>query len=187
MQMYCIFGEDTPTPPKSAVKPRAPRNQLKKRVEKGDQSLANEDLLMILFPQDFTDQQHISKLMNASDIAWCEEDVRYFQWRMLKDVADILSRTNSSLSKVDETLMWVFNTDSDYDFDISQCAARVDKSVEFFQRQFVCILAATLRTLRRKKKVPENKVIFYRKCLMKANKLLGEHVNLTPTEMSYIY
>ncbi|EGR4213380.1 hypothetical protein NTH44_003117 [Vibrio metoecus] len=179
VQTLHMFGEESWVSP--VIAKRASKTRKTKNVK---QFSRNEDFLKVLFPEDYSQEEHIAYLMNTEVFAWCEEDVRDFQIRIAADVTEILHRTNSSLDAVSECLNWIFYSDPDYEFSIHQCAARVEYDVMYFRNKYVNILANTLRTLR-KSKARKDRIDFYWACLMKANKLMDDFgVKLTRIESS---
>lgn len=168
------------------VKPQPKRTQRKK--SDNVEYVYSTDMLRTLFPEDFSNEEHINALMDNDLVIWCEEDVRYFQRLLIKDVVFIVSRLNSSIDAINECMMWAFTENEHYDFSVTSCAAASDVSVNGFQRKLVIALAQTLRALKnRNMKKDAERIVFLRQCLKKSRNLLDEKnlfVELTSAEWS---
>ncbi|MFL7013587.1 hypothetical protein [Enterovibrio norvegicus] len=148
----------------------------------------NQEMMMTLYPDDYSTHEHLEKLMKTEIILWCEDDVRQLQKLTMANVAKILSRANSSKSAVNECLIWVFSEDQENDFSLYQCSALLERDSTFLQMKYVSILANTVRELR-KDEADSKKIDFYKKCLIRAKQLIGdeEFVTLTPAEAAATY
>lgn len=164
---------------------KAPPKRKRKKPALKVKKPENQDLLKVLFPEDYSQEEHLQALMETDWFPWCEQDVRLLQQKVARDAFDILCRTNSSKSAVSESLIWVFNDQPDYDFSISQVAALCKISTAHLQRMYVRALTQTLKRLQKKESNSE-KIEFYHQCVVKAKSLLieEEFVELNSVEAS---
>lgn len=160
--------------------------QVKVKKVKTEYVVSNE-MSRILFPEDYTAQEHIEALMSFENVVWCAEDVYYFQKRLLHDAEDILGRMNSSLKEIDECLSWAFTENPSYDFSVDTCLNNQDfDNLTAYQQRLLSILCKTHRQLVSKnRKSDQKRISFIRKCMAKCrNKLedANEFIQLNSLE-----
>ncbi|MFC5079651.1 hypothetical protein VTH8203_00828 [Vibrio thalassae] len=170
---------DAPDKPES-VYPRTTASRRKKVVKK---CLSKDDLMVILFPEEFP-QDYLEWLMNTDTVNWTSKDVYLVQTKLVKDVFDILRRKNSSISSINEALVWLFCDDrSDYDFTASKVAESLGVRLEVIQTSMITALSATLREHKRAKKVNVRRVETLTHFVAKAKSYMeNSYVKLTATE-----
>ena len=149
----------------------------------------SQDMARILFPEDFTSEQHLSILMDNDRIVWCEDDVYYFQRLLLKDAVFILARMNSSLAEIDDCLRWAFTENEDYDFSVDTCLNNLEGgfiTVKGYQKSLLDTMCRTHRELKKlNRKSDVKRISFIRKCITKCRNILdmsGEFVKLDSLE-----
>ncbi|MDF9399147.1 hypothetical protein [Vibrio sp. 1180_3] len=158
---------------------KTPRKSVRKKSVK--KSTVNNDLMMLLFPEDFPDE-YKEWLLESEFVNWSAADLELLHIKMVKDAFDILRRHNSSLSGIDECLVWCFSEDYDYDLTVQSCAKTLGVRTEILQNSLFNNLTATLRELKLKNGNP-TRIKFISDCISRCRtKIEVINVPLTAPE-----
>lgn len=109
-------------------------------------------------------------------IEWNVASVRDIQIGLVKDAANLISKSYARPDNLENVFAWIFDTDSEDVFGISECAKALNQTTFELQRRFYRCLKRTFNDLGYSKVSPKKRM-FYSKLMKKARMLLARNAN----------
>lgn len=119
---------------------------------------------------------HIELPMDDVHIEWNVASIRDIQIGLVKDAATLISKSYARPDNLENLFAWIFDTDSEDVFGISECAKTLNQTTFELQRRFYRCLKRTFNELGSNKVSPKKRT-FYCKLMKKARMLLARNAN----------